>query len=97
MKRHFHQVSDDNSTTIEITAPEGSCRPAPRDLILETWLNHEPKTVSVQTGTQSANISLPHLTATTFANSPNGWTFMNNLLTVKNNDSFEPMQFTIQN
>ena len=46
----FHQTRDAQSLVVEISAPEGSYRPAKRDLILETWMDHEPKTVTEQSG-----------------------------------------------
>jgi alpha-glucosidase len=95
MKRRFEQTSDDSQTTIAISAPEGSYRPAARDLFLETWMNHEPQTVSIQTGAGAAKIPLPQLSADALTNSPDGWTFTNDLLTVKSGDVFEPRQFVI--
>jgi len=96
MKRRFQQTSDDHLTTIEISAPEGTYRPAKRDLILQTWSGWEPKSIFLQIGTaETSRISLPHLEATALAKSPRGWTFAGGSLTVKVNDHFESMYFTI--
>lgn len=91
MKRRFHQVCDGQTTTIEIAAPEGSYRPAKRDLILETWMKREPKLV-----TEDGN-TLPRLGAAALAKAPRGWSFANGLVTVKDNDRFEAVRFAIQN
>jgi alpha-glucosidase len=96
MKRRFKQASDDHLTTIQISAPEGTYRPAKRDLVLQTWSDWEPKGISLQIGTaETSRISLPHLEAPALAKSPRGWTFADGLLTVKVNDHFESMHFTI--
>ena len=97
MKRRFHQTSDDHLTTIEISGPEGTFRPVQRDLTLETWTDHKPKSVSRQIGDEVAGrISLPCLAAEALAKSPRGWSFADGLLTVKDNDRFKPMRFTIE-
>ncbi len=97
MKRHFRQTSDDRRTTVEISAPEGSYRPASRNLILELWSDDEPKSVSLEiSGNPSRKVPLPQLTSGAMPHSPSGWSFANGLLTVKAADSFEPMQFVIE-
>jgi alpha-glucosidase len=97
MKRRFHQSSDEQLTTIEISGPAGTFRPASRDLTLETWTDQPPKSVSLQIGDAAAGkISLPGLAAAALAKSPRGWSFADGLLTVKDNDSFKPMRFTIE-
>jgi alpha-glucosidase len=93
MKRHFHQVNDGNSTTIEISAPEGTYRPASRDLILEIWSENEPHSVQLDNSTGNP---LPHLQPSTLPESPRGWTYADGTITVKDNDSFEKMRFVIQ-
>jgi alpha-glucosidase len=94
MKRRFHQTSDDSLTTIGISAPEGTYRPAQRDLILEIWSGREPKRVSVKIGGEKT--FLPQLAADTLTNSARGWSFADGLLAVKDNDSLKPMQFIIE-
>jgi alpha-glucosidase len=98
MKRRFHLLRDGGRTTIEISAPEGSYRPAARDLILELWSGDEPKNVSLEIGDGSSQKSrLPHLTSGTMTNAISGWFLANGRLTVKEPDHFEPMQFIIEN
>jgi alpha-glucosidase len=81
MERHFQQTGDDHQTTIEISAPDGSYRPAARALILEMWMDRQPKSVTVQSGaTASSSIH---------------WKFSRGLLTVKTDDSFEATKFVI--
>jgi alpha-glucosidase len=97
MKRGFHQVRNEDEMKVDVSAPEGTYRPVARDLVLETCSDREPKSISVQIGNAEANkISLPHLNTDVLAKSPSGWTFANGLLTVKVNDHFESMYFTIE-
>jgi alpha-glucosidase (family GH31 glycosyl hydrolase) len=96
-KRRFRQTRDDSSVIIETFAPEGAYRPAARDLILETWTEREPQSVSIQSGTGSTNVvALPHLGAGALARWAGGWTYAEGLLTVKVSDRFESVRFTIQ-
>jgi hypothetical protein len=98
MKRQFRQARNDRQTTIEISAPAGSYRPAARSLVLELWSGDEPKKISLEIGTNpSQKIVLTRLTPNTITNSTSGWSFTNGLLTVKDADHFEPMRFTIEN
>jgi alpha-glucosidase len=96
MKRQFHQTRDANQVAVEISAPEGSFRPAKRDLILELWLDHEPETVT-ETAGGGPGEPLPRLDAAEFATSPRGWTFDAGLVMVKDNDRFEAVRFVVQN
>ncbi len=97
VKRRFHQSRGDSALVIEMSAPEGPYRPAARDLILETWTEREPQSVSIESGTGSRNaVVLPHLDAVALAGSPVGWTYAERLLTVKVGDRFEPVRFTIR-
>jgi hypothetical protein len=97
MKRRFHQTRDDQKMIVDVSGPEGTYRPAARDMVLETWTDHEPKNIFRQTGDAAAEqVSLPHLGAEALARSPHGWSFANGLLTVKDDDSFKPMQFAIE-
>ncbi len=97
MKRHFRQVHDARQTTIEISAPEGLYRPAPRNLVLKLWSANEPKTVSLEiSDNPSGKIQLPQLTADTITNSPSGWSLADGLLTIKEADHFAPMRFTVE-
>lgn len=63
-------------TRAEISAPEGSYRPAKRDLIPEIWSDREPKSVTEQIGpVATVAESLPRLSAAELATVPRGWSF----------------------
>jgi len=94
MKRRFHQASNGGSTTFEVSAPEGKYRPQSRDLVLERWLDHAPKTVTLQIG-ERAGESLPQVDAN--AHGARGWSFANGMLTIRISDPFEQTRFTIEN
>lgn len=98
MKRIFRQTRDAQSLAIKVSTPDGSYRPAKRDLILETWMVREPGTVTEQSGNGTTGVeTLPRLEAADLARLPKGWSYSDGLLTVKDNDRFEPVRFTIQN
>ncbi|HEY3762670.1 MAG TPA: glycoside hydrolase family 31 protein [Verrucomicrobiae bacterium] len=82
MKRQFRQTSDDDRMTVEISAPEGSYRPQARALIVETWLDHAPKTVSAQIGGGVMK-------------KLSGWSFKNGLLRIRMDDTFQAMRVVI--
>ncbi|HEX9048406.1 MAG TPA: glycoside hydrolase family 31 protein [Verrucomicrobiae bacterium] len=90
LKRLFSQSRDAQGINIEVSAPEGSYRPTKRDLVLELWLDKEPKIV-----TESGNV-LPRLGADNWAAAPRGWSFADGLLTIKDDDSFQAVRFAIQ-
>jgi alpha-glucosidase len=97
MKRKFYQVRDGQNVTITVSKPEGTYRPAARDLVLEMWTDREPKNIFRQIGGMDTDrVSLPHLDPDTLAGSPQGWSLANGLLTVKDDDSFKPMRFIIE-
>ncbi len=50
MKRRFHQTRNDQKMIVDVSGPEGTYRPAARDMVLETWTDHEPENVFRQTG-----------------------------------------------
>ena len=96
MKRQFHQACDGDNFIFEVSGPEGSYRPAPRDLMLETWMEHDPKSVSLRIGGgTNAAASLPRLSAAELAGSARGWSYAAGLLTMKCSDNFEPMRFAV--
>jgi alpha-glucosidase len=98
MKREFQQTRDASQMTVEIAAPTGSYRPAKRDLILQTWMEHEPKTVSEQSGGgMEGGETLPRMAAAALAGAVRGWSYANGLLTVKENDGFDAVRFVIKN
>jgi alpha-glucosidase len=97
LKRTFRQTRDAQSLVVDISAPDGTYRPAKRDLILETWLDHEPKTVSEQAGNNPTSTeSLSRLDAASLANAPKGWSYVNGAVTVKTSDPFEPVTFAVE-
>lgn len=96
MKRRFHQVRDEQSTVIEISAPEGSWRPAKRNLFLQIWTDHEPATVIQQLGSGD-KLPLQKFNLSDLTGQPAGWSYADGLLTVKDNDRFEAVRFTVQN
>ena len=92
MKRSFSEVCDGKKTTVAISVPAGSYRPAKRELLLELWTGHAPKNVSLEAG--ASPIALQELAANMAADS--GWSYANGLLTIKTLDSFGPMRFTVE-
>ncbi len=95
-KRRFRQTRDEHSTVIEISAPEGDYRSAKRDLILETWLDKPPTTVTEQSNGAAEGETLPQLTAADLTRSSKGWSYADGLVTVKDSDRFAPVKFVIQ-
>lgn len=94
MRREFRQSRDGQSLAVEVSAPNGSWRPAKRDLILETWLACQPASVIEQTGSETGRGgNLPRMSADELAKAPIGWAWTNGLLTIKVNDRFETMRF----
>ena len=97
MKRRFSQTRNDQQIIVEVSAPEGTYRPAPRDLVLETWVGHEPGKVFRQSGAATGDpVLLPHLAPDKLVQSPQGWSFAEGLLTVKVADTFKAMRFVIE-
>jgi alpha-glucosidase len=96
MKRRFHQLRNDHEMIVDVSAPEGPYRPAARDLIVETWMEREPSTVSTGHGSGNGDPS-PRLTPSALATAPRGWSYANGLITVKENDDFGTIHFSIQN
>ena len=98
MKRTFRQTREAQSLIISVSAPDGSYRPAKRDLLLETWMDQEPRTVTEQIGNAATGgEGLPRLSAADLAQSAKGWEYANGLLTIKDQDHFEAARFTIGN
>jgi alpha-glucosidase len=90
LKRRFHQMRNAGSIAVELSAPEGSYRPAARDLIFEVWTDRQPKSVTL------ANEAFPRVDARAIATAPRGWTYANGIVTVKSNDCFEAVRLVIQ-
>ena len=98
MKRTFHQTRDKKRTIVDVSAPQGSYRPAARDLVLKLWAGAAPKSISLETGEKlSEKITMTELTAEALTNTPSGWSFDGGVLTVKSADNFGPMRFTVEN
>jgi alpha-glucosidase len=91
MRRRFHQSNNGSETVVEVSAPEGNYRPASRDLILETWMEHAPRAVTMASGN-----ALPHLDSAALAKAPRGWAYTDGTLTIKDADTFGPVRITIQ-
>jgi alpha-glucosidase len=97
LKRRFCQICGKSSTIIEVSEPEGSYRPAPRDLILEAWTDREPQTVSVGCGENPEKLTaLPYMDMAALATSQSGWAYGDGTVIVKDNDRFIPERFIIQ-
>ena len=90
MNREFRQTRIAGALTIDISAPEGTYRPATRDLVLETRMDREPKSVTVNAGPLS-KAGLAEL-----ARSPRGWSYADGVLTIKARDSFDAVRFMAQ-
>jgi alpha-glucosidase len=95
MTRQFHQMRNDGEITVDVSAPEGTFRPAVRKLVVETWSERVPKNISVKTGDDTV-IALPRLDAEAFEKSERGWTFADGLLKAKTGDAFKAIRFTIE-
>jgi alpha-glucosidase len=100
MRRKFTQTCFTGRRIFEVSAPEGSWRPAKRDLILETWMDHAPAKVEWQLGDSTTAGSLlygelPQFSPGDLTNAPMGWSFSNGLLTIKDNDRFEAELFEV--
>jgi hypothetical protein len=97
MKRRFHQTSNDQLMTIDVDAPEGTYRPAARDLELETWAGQKPQSVSVRLGEDTGNGEvLPHLRPSALAGSQRGWSYADGMIRIKDHDQFGKIRFVIQ-
>jgi alpha-glucosidase len=95
LKRTFRQTRNAQAWTVEVSAPEGSYRPAKRDLVLETWLDHAPKVVT-EAATGANAESLPRLNAADLPQAARGWSFADGMVTVKDNDRLEAVRFTVE-
>jgi alpha-glucosidase len=96
-KRRFTQTQDDVSTTIVVTPPEGSYRPAKRDLVFEMWADCKPKSVSLQFGNgNEKGEPLPHLDSAALVTAARGWTYDDGFLRVKDTDQFDQERLVIQ-
>ncbi|HEU5397493.1 MAG TPA: TIM-barrel domain-containing protein, partial [Verrucomicrobiae bacterium] len=83
LKRRFEQTTDKEKTVVEVSAPEGKYRPAPRQLVLEIWLDQAPQAVVEGAGEGEP---LPRMDANQLTKSSRGWSFADGLLTIKDSD-----------
>jgi alpha-glucosidase len=97
MKRHFRQTNNGRRTTIEISAPSGTFRPAKRSLILQLWADGKPRSVQLEAGEPLQKIALSEVASDAMTNAPSGWSFDGGLLTVKSPDDFAPVRLTVRN
>jgi hypothetical protein len=95
MTRTFHQSRNGTNVTLNVSAPDGKFRPAPRALVVETWTDAAPKRVSVKIG-DAAETTLPRLDADAFGKAERGWTFADGVFSAKIGDAFEKTSFTIE-
>lgn len=96
MKRRFHQIRGRKSLTMAVGKPEGPYRPVKRDLILETWLDYEPKTVTEIGIVPKKSKKLPKLTVTELEKSPSGWSFEGGILIIKERDAYKQLSFIVK-
>jgi len=95
LKRRFRQSRGEREVVIDVSRPEGSYRPAARDLIFELWNDREPREVLVQSGDDAKNsVSLPRLSAGALTGASRGWTWQDGSVTVKLDDRFEAERVT---
>jgi alpha-glucosidase len=89
-RRRFVQTRADGRVVIEVGAPEGAYRPAPRDLLLSIVLDQEPKRVLL--GTEP----LLRRSPSELAVEPRGFSVTEGAVTVKLPDRFEAVRVTLE-
>ena len=90
-RRRFVQTRDGDRVTIGVAAPEGSWRPAARDLVFELRGAGEPSRVTAG-GAALARLDAEHL-----ATAPEGWSRTNQgVVVVKLRDRPEAFTFTVE-
>lgn len=94
MRRRFYQMRNDESVSIEVSAPEGSYRPEQRDLMLELPIERAPRSVWIQSGGKKS--TLPCLEKDPSSSSDHGWYYREGSVTVKDIDRFEAERFIIE-
>jgi len=95
MKRTFRQALDGQSWVVEVGAPVGNYRPGRRDLVLESWLEHEPKAVTMEAAGASLSEPLPRLSPEDLAKAARGWTFADGVVTIKVDDPLAALRFLV--
>ena len=90
-RRRFVQTRDGDRVTIGVAAPEGSWRPAARDLVFELRGAGEPSRVT------AGGAALARLDAERLATAPEGWSRTNQgVVVVKLRDRPEAFTFTVE-
>jgi alpha-glucosidase len=90
-RRHFAQKRDGGRVTIDVGAPEGSWRPAPRDVVFELRGVGEPSRVT------AGGAALARLDAQRLATEPAGWARTDQgVLVVKLRDRPEAFTVTLE-
>jgi alpha-glucosidase len=91
MRRRFSQTRTATTTTIDVAAPEGSFRPAARDLILSVVTTGEPSRVT------SGSATLTRYTSQELTTHASGWMVSDTgVVIVKQPDSFGALQLVIE-
>jgi alpha-glucosidase len=92
MRRRFSQTRTATTTTLDVAAPDGSYRPAARDLILSVVSNGEPSRVTSGTAT------LTRYTPAELSTHASGWTVApdTGFLVVKQPDTFAAMHVVVE-
>jgi alpha-glucosidase len=89
-RRRFVQTRAEGRVVIEVGAPEGAYRPAPRDLLLSVVSDQEPKRVLL--GTEP----LLRVSPGELAVQPRGFSVAEGAVTVKLPDRFEAVRVTLE-
>jgi alpha-glucosidase len=95
LKRTFRQTLDGQSWVVEVGAPVGNYRPGRRDLVLESWLEREPKAVTMEAAGASLSEPLPRLSPEDLAKAARGWTFADGVVTIKVDDPLAALRFLV--
>jgi alpha-glucosidase len=91
MRRRFTQSRTTTTASIDIAAPEGSFRPAARDLVLSVQWSGEVNRVT------SGSTTLTRFSAQDLATRPSGWAVSDTgFVTVKQSDPFAALRVVIE-
>jgi alpha-glucosidase len=91
LRRRFSQSREGRRVTVEVGAPEGSWRPAPRELVLRILAEGEPARVTV------GSRALPRLAADAWARTAEGWMRAEDgFVVVKGPDAWTALQVTLE-
>jgi alpha-glucosidase len=91
MRRRFTQARTATTTTIDVAAPEGTFRPAARDLVLSVQWTGDIRRVT------TATAALTRYTPQELTKQPSGWTMSDTgFVTIKQPDRFEATRVVIE-